>query len=171
MNKKLQLEIRVRPSYIQKIVRSVGGFSLIELLVVMAIISVLSGISLLALRGARESGRDARRKADLEHISSGIEIYKADCNSYPTTLTAGSSLVGNGAGSCSASNTYIQSVPDDPDSTRDYDYDPLPGGCTTCPQYILWTSLETEPTPTLPPYCTGSSNCGTPGCNFCVRNP
>ncbi|OGM21056.1 hypothetical protein A2714_01855 [Candidatus Woesebacteria bacterium RIFCSPHIGHO2_01_FULL_38_9] len=154
------------------------GFSLIELLVVMAIISVLAGVSLLALRGARESGRDARRKADLAHIASGIEIYKADCRYYPnaTALTAGSPLIGSGVGSCSSSNYYIQSVPDDPDSTNfNYIYVPLPSGCSStsnCTRFQLWTLLEDVPTSNL---CTGTYDCGqaagTQACNFCIINP
>ncbi|MCK4588676.1 prepilin-type N-terminal cleavage/methylation domain-containing protein, partial [Candidatus Woesebacteria bacterium] len=60
------------------------GFTLIELLVVISIIGILLALSIFGLQGARKSARDSKRKADIELIRSGIEIYKADCNVYPT---------------------------------------------------------------------------------------
>ena len=62
------------------------GFTLIELLVVISILGVLLALSVFGMQGARQSSRDGRRKADLEQIRSGLEMYRADCNAYPTTL-------------------------------------------------------------------------------------
>ena len=70
------------------------GFTLIELLVVLSIIGVLVGLSIFGLRSARESSRDGTRKADLELIRSGVEIYKADCDNYPLSAELGASLTG-----------------------------------------------------------------------------
>ena len=89
------------------------GFTLIELLVVVSIIGILIALSIFGLQGARESSRDARRKADLETIRSGLEIYKADCNDYPpaSKVVGGSPLVGDGSPtSCAVTNTYISFV-------------------------------------------------------------
>lgn len=109
------------------------GFTLIELLVVISIMGVIMSVSLFALQGARISSRDARRKADLELIRSGLEIYKSDCNDYPPTLNWGGSLTG----SCPTSNTYIFPIPKDPLSpVRDYHYSK--SGST----YTLSASLE-----------------------------
>lgn len=44
------------------------GFTLIEILIVIAIIAILSAIILPSLLGARDSARDARRKSELVHI-------------------------------------------------------------------------------------------------------
>ena len=125
-----------------------AGFTLIELLVVISIIGVLLAISLFGLQGARESSRDARRKADLEMIRGGLEIYKSDCNIYPASL--GSSLVGSGSPtSCAAANTYISSVPSDPLSpARVYTYTRL-----TTSTYTLCATLEQT------------------GAAYCVNNP
>jgi type II secretion system protein G len=137
------------------------GFTLIELLVVISIIGILLALSIFGLQGARKSARDSKRKADIELIRSGIEIYKADCNVYPTIL--GTSLVGDGSTtSCSVSNTYIAEVPEDQLSpTRSYRY--WSDGTT----YEICVSLEDgSGTET----CGGSSNCGTT-CNYKVVNP
>ncbi len=138
------------------------GFTLIELLVVISIIGILIGISLFGMQGARESSRDARRKADLEMIRSGLEIYKSDCNIYPASL--GTSLVGSGSPtSCAVSNTYISAVPADPlDSARSYRYARI-----STATYELCASLEQGGTTVT---CGGSSACGET-CNYKVTNP
>jgi type II secretion system protein G len=137
------------------------GFTLIELLVVISIIGILLALSIFGLQGARKSARDSKRKADIELIRSGIEIYKADCNVYPTSL--GTSLVGDGSTtSCSASNTYIAEVPEDQLSpTQSYRY--WSDGIT----YEICASLEDG---TGTETCGGSSNCGAT-CNYKVINP
>lgn len=138
-----------------------SGFTLIELLVVISIIGILIALSIFGLQGARESSRDARRKADLELIRSGLELYKSDCNSYPLSLS--STLVGDDSStSCSSSNTYIQSVPTDPAiPARTYLY--YSAGTT----YEICSSLEQE-TGTVT--CGSSSDCGE-SCNYKVTNP
>jgi len=139
------------------------AFTLIELLVVISIIGVIVAVSIFGLAGARESSRDARRKSDLELIRSGLELYRADCNVYPSSLTFGGNLVGSGSPtSCSASNTYISLIPQDPISAiRNYRYSVSGSG------YELCASLEQGSGSVT---CGGSSNCGTT-CNYKVTNP
>lgn len=155
------------------------GFTLIELLIVMAIIGILSALSAFALNGARGSGRDARRKVDLQQIASGMEFFKSDCRFYPDSLPSpGSSLDGSDA-PCplTSANVYVQSIPDDPDGFNvNYVYMPTAcSGITNCTQYRLWARLETLPVPTLTPECMGGFTpvCGglPAACNYCIRNP
>ncbi len=142
------------------------GFTLIELLVVISIIGILIALSIFGLMGARESSRDAKRKADLELIRSGLEIYKSDCNAYPAPVNnaVSSPLVGSGSpATCAATNTYIASVPKDPiDPTRTYLY-----ARPTTTTYELCAALE-QGSGTVT--CGGSSNCGA-SCNYKVTNP
>jgi len=137
------------------------GFTLIEMLVVISIIGILLGLSLFSLQGSKQSGRDAQRKSDLELIRSGLEIYKSDCNSYPTSLDT--SLEGDGSNeSCPSSNVYISEVPTDPeDPQRGYIYSS--DGVT----YEICAALEGG---TGSVTCGGSSNCGET-CNYKVTNP
>jgi len=130
----------------------------------MSIIGIISLISVFALQGVRSSSRDNQRKNDLAYIRAQIELYKSDCDKYPTTLPAvGSSLKGDGSSaSCAVANTYIASRPKDPTTGRDYYY----SGATAT--YVLCAALETAPNPadTCPGVCgTGIT------CNYKTINP
>ncbi len=63
--------------------RSARAFTLIEMLVVMAVIAILAGI-ILSVNGLVQS-KAARTRADVEirALSAGCESYKADNGSYP----------------------------------------------------------------------------------------
>ena len=63
------------------------GFTLIELLVVISIIGLLSTISVVALNGARQKGRDAKRVGDIKQIQTALELYFNDNYVYPTSVT------------------------------------------------------------------------------------
>ncbi len=144
-----------------------SAFTLIELLVVISIIGILIALSIFGLQGARESSRDARRKADLELIRSGLEIYKSDCNSYPAPVNGKvpSPLTGNGSSTgCATTNTYIQAVPKDPlDPNRTYPYTLLPSGI-----YGICAALEQTPPPGQ--FLANCGSCGV-ACNYAVGNP
>lgn len=149
----------MKKKYFKKFI--LKGFTLIELLVVISIIGILISLSVFGLQGARESSRDARRKIDLETIRSGLEIYKSDCDSYPTTLTE--PLVGNGeVSSCAVSNTYIQAIPTDPLSPES-SYSFSSDGVT----YRICATLEQAPSPAID--TTGCGSCTTT-CNYKVTN-
>ena len=60
------------------------GFTLIEILAVMAIISVLSTVVLGAVTSVRLKARDGNRKATLVEIQKGLELYYSDHGYYPS---------------------------------------------------------------------------------------
>ena len=64
-----------------------SGFTLIELLVVVAIIGLLSTLSILALNSARARARDAKRVADVKQIQTALEMYYNDMGNYPLTAS------------------------------------------------------------------------------------
>lgn len=87
------------------------GFTLIELIVVMAILGLLATIGLGSFRSSQIKGRDAQRKNDLSQLQRGLEAYYNDKGRYPNApLPSGEwrdTTVTGGA-------LYMKSVPTDP---------------------------------------------------------
>ena len=63
------------------------GFTLVELLVVVAIIGILAAIAVPKFASANNSARVAKIQADLRTIDSASAIYNANQGSYPTAAT------------------------------------------------------------------------------------
>ena len=118
------------------------GFTLIELLVVVAIIGLLSTLSIVALNNARARSRDARRVADVKQIQTALELYFNDNSAYPATI--GSSIISPTA----SSTIYMAQVP----------AAPLPADCSTASDNT-YTYSGSASTYTLT-YCLGSATGG-----------
>ena len=59
------------------------GFTLVEILVVISIITVLAGLAITAMRGAQVSAARNRARAEISALSGAIENYKTDNGDYP----------------------------------------------------------------------------------------
>lgn len=72
------------------------AFTLIEMLVVIAIIGVLASIVAISIGTANSKSRDARRKSDLDSVNKALNAYSVDnfnkypiCDSYSSWVTRG----------------------------------------------------------------------------------
>jgi general secretion pathway protein G len=81
---------------------SAEGFTLMELMIVMALISILAGIGVMQYTNSVKRAQEATLKEDLFQLRSAIDQYYADKNRYPESLDA------------LASEKYIRAVPVDP---------------------------------------------------------
>ena len=73
-------------------IKQTQGFTLIEILIVVAIIAILASVVLVGLGPTQQAGRDARRISDLQETQNGLELWYNSCGIYPGTnsCTAGS---------------------------------------------------------------------------------
>ena len=110
------------------------GFTLIEMLMVVAIIAILASVFLVGLRGFRGSAYDARRLSDLQKVQGYLEIYYNRNREYPNAASwveLSTALTGDsGAG--------ISSIPNDPLSSQSYEY----GVSADLQNYVLKTTLS-----------------------------
>jgi prepilin-type N-terminal cleavage/methylation domain-containing protein len=65
------------------------GFTLIELMVVISIITLISSMLLGTFKGARVKTRDAKRIADINNLAKSLELYYSDNLRYPNCHDAG----------------------------------------------------------------------------------
>jgi len=97
------------------------GFTLVELLVVISILTMVTALLFPNFMGARQRARDAERKSDLQQIQKALELYKMDQNppAYPTTGAFGVSLCNQcwSSGANCTGNVYMRKFPCDPGST------------------------------------------------------
>jgi general secretion pathway protein G len=82
--------------------RRQAGWTLIELVIVMAIITVLAGIATIGARNAVMTSKEATLREDLFRMRDAIDQYYADKGKYPSDLQA---LV---------TDHYMRDVPLDP---------------------------------------------------------
>lgn len=65
------------------------GFTLVELAIVVAIISILAAIGFISYTGAQVKARDSKRATELSSIASALELYRADKKKYPDFTPTG----------------------------------------------------------------------------------
>lgn len=110
------------------VLRKSAGFSLTELLIVLALLGILMMVAIVVLNPKKQIARanDARRKSDLDKISKVLEDYVGDNPCYPESFYDGSL------------SSYLSVLPKDPKSGAEYLYEKI-----GCDKYTIYTNLET----------------------------
>jgi type II secretion system protein G len=160
------------------------GFTLIELMVVMAILAILLAIGAGAFTSSMKKGRDSTRKGNLRAITNALELYFNDNGRYPgddgsggmkgclggvglSPTPAPSTCTVNGAFQDANSTLYMAQLPTDPVSSQRYYY-----RAPSSSQFQIYARLENAqdpaiitPTPALPSCGSGSCNWGLSSAN------
>lgn len=112
------------------------GFTLIELMIVIAIIGILTSIGIVSFSQARGKANDAKRRADLKTLQTALEQYYSDNGSYPTTSGWNSSQSDDtNAGGIKGGNWLPGLVPQ---YMKQLPYDPVGGASNIQPTCSSW---------------------------------
>jgi general secretion pathway protein G len=93
-----------------------GGFTLIEVMIVVVILAILAAIVVPRVMSAPEKARTTRAKSDIQSITSALNMYKLDNYTYPTTQQGLKALVQKPDAPPVPPNwhQYLSKVPKDP---------------------------------------------------------
>lgn len=133
-----------------------SGFTLIEIIIVMALIAILASALWGNFFTSLTKSRDSRRKQDLDAITKALELYYTDNKSYPlpTVIVWGSAL----KNSNDSTVVYMQKLPSDPTYPAiNYCYD------SDGTSFKLYANLENTNDSKIIPTVTCAP---TPGVNF-----
>lgn len=161
-----------------------AGFTLVELLVAIGIISLALAFLFPNFMGARERARDMQRKSDLKQVQSALELYKQDRSppAYPTgsisTSCGGGGFEGVESPMCCnqcwssqadcAGNLYMRKFPCDPAGGNPTPYIYSRDSVDNL-KYALTACLENPVDPDRDP--TPEPTCGAGKASYTVHEP
>jgi len=102
----------------EKLVSNCAGFTLVEIMVVVVILSILAAIVVPKIMDRPDQAREAKVMQDIRALSAALDLYRLDNFVYPTTDNGLEALVMR-PGSLSAGakwkdGGYVKRLPNDP---------------------------------------------------------
>ncbi len=91
-----------------------GGFTLIELMIVVVILGLLATIVMPRILSRPEQARRTKAKIDIRNIESALALFKTDTGRFPTTSEGIEALVSDPGIKGYSPDGYLDKVPLDP---------------------------------------------------------
>lgn len=114
------------------------GFTLVEILIVLAIIGILASVALVGLGPIQRRGRDSRRVQDLRQAQSALELYFTKTGNYPINVSDWPGL----ATAITEADIGVKNFPDDPRSNATNPQHYYYGTNANGTEYVLGANLE-----------------------------
>lgn len=127
------------------------GFTLVELLMIIAIIGILSSVIVVGMGGSRAKSRDAVRVGDLKSLSYAAERYFSEYFEFPADIAY-------------LDQYFTSSAPKDPKTKSPYSYINYDIGGAH--KYCLGAIMETS----IPSPATADQGCTAQG-NYIIKGP
>lgn len=150
--------------------KKVGGFTLFEILLAIAILGIVSVSGFTAYTISLQKSRDGAKKKSVESLQQALEAYLNDYGVYPAGDASGFIVAcGDGTASCSWGGAmsvdgriYMTELPKEMRSgyTLFYRTD------VARSKYQVFAHLENPNDPAIPDSGSYSVSCGTNDCNF-----
>lgn len=158
------------------------GFTLMEILIVIALLGIIASLSLGSYTTAQRKGWDVQRKQNLEGLRQALELYYNDHGKYPPADFSNGQIRSCDGVSCSwgggpmndvSDTLYMRQLPKDPRDKNWYYYRTDLGQST----FQVYTCLENTQDPKRTENGFSGTNCGTcietdPSlCNYGISSP
>jgi general secretion pathway protein G len=98
------------------------AFTLVELIVVVAIIGFIASAILVGLTTTQLDARDKRRISDLRQIEAALNLYYSRYNSFPTEASGANGNMSTNSVFLNAIKPFMQGTPNDPVNLSDTYY-------------------------------------------------
>jgi len=102
------------------------GFTLMELIIAMAILAIVTGSLLGNYTSSQKKGRDSQRKSDLKQLQNALEAYANDNNGFYPNATSGQISGANWGNTFvdpdNPTTIYMKQMVEDPVTGKNYYY-------------------------------------------------